>query len=83
LIQAQQVLVTASQFTIDLNKCLKSRSNMPWIYEQMKQLDAWASTVMLQASTQLSVPPTASPDVDDEFLTARCVRAITKMKLSR
>ncbi|KAH8705086.1 hypothetical protein BGW36DRAFT_285569 [Talaromyces proteolyticus] len=82
LLQAQQVLVTAGQFTIDLNRCLKSRSNMPWIYEQMKQLDAWASSAIIQANTHNTIPQTGHPDIEEEFVTARSIRAIAKIKLA-
>ncbi|KAL2221801.1 C6 zinc finger domain protein [Thermoascus aurantiacus ATCC 26904] len=82
LIQAQQVLVSATQFTIDLNKCLKSRSNMQYICERMQQLDAWASSVMAQANTPPNVQRSVCYEDPTEALTAHSMRAISRIKLS-
>ncbi|GAB1206561.1 hypothetical protein APSETT445_005251 [Aspergillus pseudonomiae] len=57
LMQAQQVLVSATQFVIDLNKCISTRTNMPYIYERMQQLDTWASSALAQSNLLPIVPP--------------------------
>jgi hypothetical protein len=56
---------------------------MQFIYEQMKQIDAWATSVMSQANTPPSISQSGNSDVGAEFVTARSVRAISRIKLSR
>lgn len=81
--QAQQVLVSATQFTLDLSRCLKSRSNMQYIYERMQQLDAWATSVMARANTPPSIQRSSSYEDPLEALTAHSIRAISRIKISR
>lgn len=52
---------------------------MQWAYEQMKQLDAWATSLMTQANTPLGI----SPSGDSEFDTAESIRDISRIKISR
>ncbi|KAL1855456.1 hypothetical protein Plec18170_004176 [Paecilomyces lecythidis] len=82
LIQAQQVLVSATQFTLDLNRCLRSRSNMKYVYDRMQQLDAWASSVMARANTPPSSPRSSPYEDPLEALTAHSIRAISRIKIS-
>ncbi|KKK12745.1 C6 zinc finger domain protein, partial [Aspergillus ochraceoroseus] len=82
LIQAQQVLVSATQFVIDLNKCTSTRTNMHYIYERMQQLDAWASSALAQSNLLPIAPPAAERDSQSEFTTAKSIRAISQIKLS-
>ncbi|KAL4968823.1 uncharacterized protein BDV14DRAFT_166807 [Aspergillus stella-maris] len=78
LIQSQQILVTATQFVIDLKKCMPTRINMSYIYESMQRLDAWASTVLAQSALPASTPDGPVP----ESTTAQSIRAISQIKLS-
>ncbi|EAW13072.1 uncharacterized protein ACLA_015100 [Aspergillus clavatus NRRL 1] len=80
LIQAQQVLVSATQFIIDLNKCISTGTSMHFIYERMQQLDAWASSALAQSNLLPMVPISSSDEV--EYTTAHSVRAIARIKLS-
>ncbi|KAJ9356121.1 C6 zinc finger domain protein [Paecilomyces variotii] len=82
LMQAQQVLVSATQFTLDLNRCLRSRSNMKYICDRMQQLDAWASSVMARANTPPSGPRSSLYEDPSEALTAHSIRAISRIKIS-
>ncbi|KUL91011.1 hypothetical protein ZTR_00884 [Talaromyces verruculosus] len=82
LLQAQQVLIAANQFAVDLNRCLKARSNMQWIYDQMKQLDAWNSSLMTQANAPPSVPRSGDMSIASEFETAESIRAMSRIKLA-
>ncbi|RAL00893.1 uncharacterized protein BO80DRAFT_425286 [Aspergillus ibericus CBS 121593] len=82
LIQAQQVLVSATQFIIDLNKCLSTRTNMPYIYERMQQLDAWASSALAQSNLLPIVPQSMACGGEIESITAQSIRAISRIKLS-
>ncbi|RAH40386.1 uncharacterized protein BO95DRAFT_468826 [Aspergillus brunneoviolaceus CBS 621.78] len=82
LIQAQQVLVSATQFVVDLNKCVSSRTNMQYIFERMQQLDSWASSALAQSNLLPIVPQTMSRRGDLESITAQSIRAISRIKLS-
>ncbi|PYI11125.1 C6 zinc finger domain protein [Aspergillus sclerotiicarbonarius CBS 121057] len=82
LIQAQQVLVSATQFIIDLNKCLSTKTNMPYIFERMQQLDAWASSALAQSNLLPIVPQSMACGGEIEFTTAQSIRAISRIKLS-
>ncbi|KAL4785560.1 hypothetical protein BJX76DRAFT_177073 [Aspergillus varians] len=80
-IQSQQILVTATQFVIDLKKCIPTRTNMPYIFESMQRLDTWASTILAQSN----LPALVSQSVDSgasEHTTALSIRVITRIKLS-
>ncbi|KAL4936864.1 hypothetical protein BDV06DRAFT_227478 [Aspergillus oleicola] len=78
LIQSQQILVTATQFVIDLKKCMPTRINMSYIYESMQRLDTWTSTILAQSSLPASTPDGLVP----ESATAQSIRAISRIKLS-
>ncbi|RAH69592.1 uncharacterized protein BO66DRAFT_98504 [Aspergillus aculeatinus CBS 121060] len=82
LIQAQQVLVSATQFVVDLNKCVSTRTNMQYIFERMQQLDSWASSALAQSNLLPIVPQTMSCRGDLESITAQSIRAISRIKLS-
>ncbi|PYI27035.1 C6 zinc finger domain protein [Aspergillus indologenus CBS 114.80] len=82
LIQAQQVLVSATQFVVDLNKCVSTRTNMQYIFERMQQLDSWASSALAQSNLLPIVPQTMSCQGDLESTTAQSIRAISRIKLS-
>ncbi|KAL3464199.1 hypothetical protein BJX64DRAFT_275938 [Aspergillus heterothallicus] len=83
LMQSQQVLVSATQYVIDLKKCITAREDMSYIHERMRQLDAWASNVL----TRSNITPETSHPIHDgsgttEHTTAQCIRAMSRIKLS-
>ncbi|GLI72612.1 hypothetical protein PoHVEF18_000791 [Penicillium ochrochloron] len=82
LIQAQQVLVSATQFISDLNKSLTSQTGLHYIFERMQQLDSWTNSVIVQTDMLPLVSP--EPDFGDrrETITAQSIRAISLIKLS-
>ncbi|KAF9894598.1 hypothetical protein FE257_006486 [Aspergillus nanangensis] len=82
LMQSQQVLVSATQFVIDLNKCISSRTNVPFIYERMQQLDVWASSALAQSNLLPVIPQSVNCSDDMEFITSQSIRAISRIKLS-
>lgn len=81
--QAQQVLVSATSFIVDLNKALYSQSGMHYMYERMQQLDSWTTSVL----AQMDMSPMISPESDfgdgRETITAQSIRSISRIKLSR
>ncbi|KAH8425334.1 uncharacterized protein LDX57_003090 [Aspergillus melleus] len=82
LMQAQQVLVSATQYIIDLNKCIATRTNMHYIYERMRQLDAWASSALAQSNLLPIVPQSVNRGGDIEYSIAQSIRAISRIKIS-
>lgn len=56
---------------------------MQWIYDQMKQLDAWTSSLMTQANAPPSVPRPGDMSIASEFVTAESIRAMSRIKLAR
>ncbi|GIJ99886.1 hypothetical protein Aspvir_003899 [Aspergillus viridinutans] len=82
LMQAQQVLVSATQFVIDLKKCMSTGANMTYIYERMQQLDAWASSAIAQSNLLPMVPQSMGCGDEVEYTTAHSIRAIARIKLS-
>ncbi|KXG47407.1 Transcription factor [Penicillium griseofulvum] len=82
LIQAQQVLVSATQFIGDLNKCLSSQSGMYYMFERMQQLDSWTHSVIAQAELLPLLPQTSDFGDHNETITAQSIRAISRIKLS-
>ncbi|KAJ5587356.1 uncharacterized protein N7459_003121 [Penicillium hispanicum] len=82
LIQAQQVLASATQFIADLNKCLSSQSSPHYVFERMQQLDSWTNSVLAQ--TDILPLVSQDPDFGDcrETITAQSIRAISRIKLS-
>jgi hypothetical protein len=83
LIQAQQVLVSATQFIGDLNKCLSSQSGMYYMFERMQQLDAWTTSVITQAELLPIMPQSSDFGDHNESITAQSIRAIARIKLAR
>ncbi|RAL13972.1 uncharacterized protein BO97DRAFT_16167 [Aspergillus homomorphus CBS 101889] len=82
LIQAQQVLVSATQFVVDLNKCVLTRTNMQYIFERMQQLDSWAGSALAQSNLLPIVPQPMTCGGDIESITAQSIRSISRIKLS-
>ncbi|GFF40940.1 maltose fermentation regulatory protein MAL13 [Aspergillus udagawae] len=82
LMQAQQVLASATQFVIDLKKCMSTGANMTYIYERMQQLDAWASSAIAQSNLLPMVPQSMGCGDEVEYTTAHSIRAIARIKLS-
>ncbi|KAJ5246205.1 hypothetical protein N7468_001188 [Penicillium chermesinum] len=82
LIQAQQVLVSATQFIAELNNGLSSQSTMHYMFERMQQLDSWTNSVLSQA--EVLPIPLQDNDIGDchESTTARSIRSIAHIKLS-
>ncbi|KAJ5945806.1 hypothetical protein N7454_002645, partial [Penicillium verhagenii] len=82
LIQAQQVLVSATQFISDLNKSLASQSGLHYMFERMQQLDSWTNSVLAQTD----VLPITSHESDfgdfRETITAQSIRTMSRIKLS-
>ncbi|KAJ5543893.1 hypothetical protein N7494_005172 [Penicillium frequentans] len=82
LMQAQQVLVSATQFIAGVNKTLASQLGLHYVFERMQQLDSWTNYVLAQ--TEILPITSHEPDFGDcwETITAQCIRTISRTKLS-
>lgn len=81
--QAQQVLVSATQFIIELNKCITTKTNIQYIYDRMQQMDVWASSALAQSNLLPVIPQSVNCGEDMEYITSQSIRAISRIKLSR
>ncbi|KAJ5620628.1 transcriptional regulator family: Fungal Specific TF [Penicillium lagena] len=80
--QAQQVLLSATQFVADLNKCLTSGSDMHYLFERMQHLDGWINSVLTQIDLLPPIPQETGFGDYQETMTAHTIRAISRIKLS-
>ncbi|KAK2766980.1 hypothetical protein FQN54_006297 [Arachnomyces sp. PD_36] len=81
LLQAQEALVSATQFVIELNQCLKSRSNMAYIYDRMQKLNDWIETILKKANSTPAPLLSADNSYASESVAAQSVRCISRIKL--
>ncbi|KAL2004046.1 hypothetical protein VTN02DRAFT_844 [Thermoascus thermophilus] len=81
-IQAQQTILAATKFVHDLDKALKSWSDMSWIPQTMLELDNQIETLLSQKAPQSLSQVSAMAPVDAaEAVVARSLRSIAKIKL--
>ncbi|KAF9885345.1 hypothetical protein FE257_012962 [Aspergillus nanangensis] len=81
LIQAQQALALADQFTVDLNRCLSTGSNIPYMYHRMKGLDDTINTMLSQSQMLPVTSPCLEGGDKSECATALGIRAVSRIKL--
>ena len=81
--QAQQIIVAATQFIIDQNKALQTRSNLSYVYERMQELDSIVEPLVTRADTW-SLGPASAMSVDSsEAIVAIALKGIARIKLNR
>ncbi|MCJ1301783.1 hypothetical protein MMC08_004584 [Hypocenomyce scalaris] len=80
--QAQQIIVAATQFIIDQNKALQTRSNLSYVYERMQELDSIVEPLVTRADTW-SLGPASAMSVDSsEAIVAIALKGIARIKLN-
>jgi hypothetical protein len=81
-LEAQQVIVSATQFVIDLDLTLKSKSNTVAISQRMLELDSIIEPLVAKADawTLESFPPVSLDS--SEFKVAQALRGIARIKLN-
>ncbi|WEW60985.1 hypothetical protein PRK78_006474 [Emydomyces testavorans] len=82
LIQAQQVLVSATQYIYDLNRALRGRADMSHVYGRVDKLNSWALAALSQANTLPPIQPSLVDTYRSEAITADSIRAISRIKIS-
>jgi hypothetical protein len=82
-VQSQIAIVSSTQFIIDLEATLKSKSDTSVIWERMLALDSVLEPLVINADSW-SPPVLASSPVDpSEASVAQALRCIAKIKLNR
>jgi hypothetical protein len=82
-IEAQQAILGATQFVIELNRAVEARADMSQIYEKMKKLEILLEPLNQRAeSWNLPSSNTTPVDPSEEVL-GRSLRAMAQIKLNR
>ena len=82
-LQAQQVIVSATQFVTDRDSAVKSKAGLSGIWERMIELDSLIEPLVTQADRwTLTTCSTVTLD-ESELIVAQALRGITRIKLNR
>lgn len=82
-ITAQQAILTATEFVIDLNKTMKENGDMNRIYNKMVELDARLEPLLAKSETwDLRSPITLTTEPSEEVV-GRSLRCMARIKLNR
>ncbi|KAL3419527.1 C6 zinc finger domain-containing protein [Phlyctema vagabunda] len=80
--QAQQVIVSATQFVLDLEKSLKSKTNYSEIWERMLELEGIIEPLVMEAD-QWELESSPPADLDwFELKVSQALRGMAKIKLN-
>jgi len=82
-LEAQRVIVSATQFVIDLDVTLKTNSNTAAIWQRMLELESIIEPLTMKADTWTleSFPPVALDKT--ELKVSQALRGIARIKLNR
>ncbi|QBZ57921.1 hypothetical protein PoMZ_02859 [Pyricularia oryzae] len=81
-VQAQQAILSATQFVIDLNKTLKENGDMSRIYQRMQELETTLEPLILQSEAFATRPMTTTTVNTSEELVGHTLRCMARIKLS-
>lgn len=80
-LHAQQVIVSATQFVLDLETGLKTGSGLSNVGDRMLELEALLDPLVNEANQwTLDIPPSIS---DGEWIVSQALRGMAKIKLNR
>ncbi|KAK2049513.1 hypothetical protein LZ31DRAFT_457312 [Colletotrichum somersetense] len=82
-IQAQQAILSATQFVIELNKTVKSGGDMTSIYARMKELEQYLEPLNAMADSWILQSTTTTPLDPTEEVLSRSLRCMSRIKLNR
>ncbi|OHE91282.1 hypothetical protein CORC01_13397 [Colletotrichum orchidophilum] len=82
-IQAQQAILSATQFVIELNKTVKSGGDMARIYARMKEMEAYLEPLNTMADSWILQSTTTTPLDPTEEILSRSLRCMARIKLNR
>lgn len=81
-LSAQQAILAATQFILDQNKALETKSNISYVYERMEELNSRLDPLLMRAdawSTDSSIMPVDASEV----VVALALKSIARIKLNR
>ncbi|KAJ9144977.1 C6 zinc finger domain-containing protein [Pleurostoma richardsiae] len=81
-IQAQQAILSATQFVIELNKAVKAEADMCRIYDRMKELELFLEPLNTMADSWDLISTTTSPVDPTEEVLSRSLRCMARIKLN-
>lgn len=82
-VQAQQAILAATQFVIELNAAVQANADMAHIYDRMRDLELFLDPLSTAADSWV-LPSTASSAVDfGEEVVSRSLRCMARIKLNR
>ncbi|GKT49498.1 uncharacterized protein ColSpa_09679 [Colletotrichum spaethianum] len=82
-IQAQQAILSATQFVIELNKTVKSGGDMTRIYARMKEMEQYLEPLNAMADSWILQSTTTTPLDPTEEVLSRSLRCMARIKLNR
>ncbi|KAJ0158545.1 hypothetical protein CTA2_11356 [Colletotrichum tanaceti] len=82
-IQAQQAILSATQFVIELNKTIKSGGDMTRIYSRMKEMEQYLEPLNAMADSWILQSTTTAPLDPTEEVLSRSLRCMARIKLNR
>ncbi|KLU90281.1 C6 zinc finger domain-containing protein [Magnaporthiopsis poae ATCC 64411] len=81
-ITAQQAILTATEFVIDLNKTMKANGDMNRVYNKMVELDARLEPLLAKSETwDMRSPITLTTEPSEEVV-GRSLRCMARIKLN-
>ncbi|KZL82420.1 c6 zinc finger domain-containing protein [Colletotrichum incanum] len=81
-IQAQQAILSATQFVIELNKTVKSGGDMTRIYARMKEMEQYLEPLNAMADSWILQSTTTTPLDPTEEILSRSLRCMARIKLN-
>ncbi|KAF2670353.1 hypothetical protein BT63DRAFT_478522 [Microthyrium microscopicum] len=81
-IQAQQTILSATLFVVDLNKTLERNENLDIICDRMQQLEQEMAPLVAQADKYAQCMPSFNPVDSDEEIVAETLKSMARVKLN-
>ncbi|KAK1988177.1 hypothetical protein LZ30DRAFT_64429 [Colletotrichum cereale] len=81
-IQAQQAILSATQFVVELNKTIKSGGDMTSIYARMKEMEQYLEPLNAVADSWILPSTTTTPLDPTEEVLSRSLRCMARIKLN-
>lgn len=81
-LSAQQAILAATQFILDQNKALETKSNISYVYEKMEELNSRLDPLLMRADAW-STDPSIMPVDASEVVVALALKSIARIKLNR
>lgn len=79
---AQQTILAATQFILEQNKALETKSNNSYVYERMQELNSILDPLLAKADAW-STESSAMPVDASEAVVALALKSIARIKLNR